>query len=66
MSLLCSMAEFPFYRPAIRKAEPAGALTKALEAGCSQVSCLCTYSSYSCIMLCELYSSSLCQQGMFT
>ena len=38
MALLCSMARFPFYRPAIRKAEPAGALTSMLEAGCSPVS----------------------------
>ena len=32
------MAQFPFYRPAIRKAEPAGALTGMLQAGCSPVS----------------------------
>ena len=38
VALLCSMAAFPFYRPAIRKAEPAGALTSMLEAGCSPVS----------------------------
>ena len=38
MALLCSMAAFPFYRPAIRKAEPAGALTSMLQAGCSPVS----------------------------
>ena len=32
------MAEFPFYRPAIRKAEPAEALTSMLQAGCRPVS----------------------------
>lgn len=40
VALLCSMAEFPFYRPAIRKADPAGALTSMLQAGCSPVSLL--------------------------
>ena len=38
VALLCSMAAFPFYRPAIRNAAPAGALTSMLEAGCSPVS----------------------------
>ena len=54
VSLLCSMAEFPFYRPAIRKANPAGDLAHMLEAGCHPVRacyrmyCLTTF-NHACI-----------------
>lgn len=37
VALLCGMADFPFYRPAIRKAEPAAAVAVMLQAGSSQV-----------------------------
>lgn len=35
--LLCNMAELPFYRPAIRQAEPVGAVIALIKAGCLEV-----------------------------
>lgn len=43
LALLCSMADFSFYRPAIRKAEPADMVAHMLQAGCSQVRDYCCY-----------------------
>lgn len=38
LALLCDMADFSFYRPAIRKAEPGKMVAQTLFAGWSQVS----------------------------
>lgn len=53
LALLCSMADFSFYRPAIRKAEPADMVAHMLQAGCSQV----RYCA-SCL-LCRVHSTVL-------
>lgn len=37
LALLCDMADFSFYRPAIRKAEPGKMVAQTLFAGWSQV-----------------------------
>lgn len=37
LGLLCSMARLPFYRPSIRKAEPAVVIAEMLAAGCREV-----------------------------
>ena len=43
IALLCTMADFAFYRPSIRDAQPTEALADMIHAGCSQVTFACLF-----------------------
>lgn len=64
--LLCNMASFAFYRPAIRQAAPATAVADMLTAGCFEVIALKIACCYAAVVLCMLDASQALQQWPYT
>ena len=66
VSLLCNMASFAFYRPAIRQAAPATAVADMLTAGCFEVVALPIACCYAAVVFCMLDASQALQQWPYS